>query len=173
MKQKVKIGNILSDCFFVSSGVPQGSVLGPILFLIYIDDMHEIPEFSKLFCFADDAKLVCQKDSCVKSVQHDLCALRLWSYCNSLSFNIQKCGYLHFNRTSTDALFIGNDQLSWLERVRDLGVEVSCSLKWGAHLKIKFVKACRALNYLKHSVPSNLSSGVKFNLYKACAISVL
>ena len=126
-----------------------------------------------MFCFADHAKLVCQKDSCVQSVQHDLCTLRLRSYCNSLSFNIQKCGHLHFNRTSTDALFIGNDELSWLEQVSHLGVEVSSSLKWGAHLKIKFVKACRALNYLKHSVPSNLSSGVKFNLYKACVISVL
>ena len=135
--------------------------------------MHEVPEFSKLFCFADDAKLVFQKDSCLQSGQHDLCALRLWSYCNSLSFNIQKCGYLHFNRTSTDALFIGKDELSWLEQVSDLGVEVSSSLKWGAHLKIKFVKACRALSFLKHSVPSNLSSGVKFNLYKACVISVL
>ena len=135
--------------------------------------MHEVPEFCKLFCFADNAKLVCQKDSSVQSVQHDLCALRLWPFCNSLSFNIQKCGYLHFNRTSTDALFIGNDELSWLEQVSDRGVEVYSSLKRGAHLKIKFVRARRALSYLKHSVPSNLSSGVKFNLYKACVISVL
>ena len=142
-------------------------------FLIYIDNMHEVPEFSKLFCFADDAKLNCQKDSSLQSIQQDLCALSLWSYCNSLSFSIQKCGYLYFNRTSIDGLFIGDDEISWLEQVSDLGVEASSSLKWVAHIKFKFVRARRALSYLKHSVPSNCSSGVKLNLYKACVISVI
>ena len=97
---------------YLSRGVPQGSVSGPILYFSYIDNMPEVPKCSKLFCFSDNAKLVCQKDSCVQSVQLDLCALRLWFYCNSLSFKNQKCVYLHFNRTSADALFIGNDELS-------------------------------------------------------------
>ena len=52
-------------------------------------------------------------------------------------------------------------------------IEVSSSLSWGANSKIKLVKARRALRNLKYSVPSNLSSGVKFNLCKACVLSGL
>ena len=176
-RQRVKVGNSLSDVSDVSSGVPQGSVLGPILFLIYIDDMLDIPEFSNVHCFTDDTKLVCSEDSCLRAVQSDLHALRLWSYCNFINFNAIKCGYLHFSRTSTDSLCIGSDNISRIDPITDLGIEVSSTLKWSYQIRIKvrikLVKARRALNYLKHSVPYGLSSGVKFNLYKACVLSVL
>ena len=172
-RQRVKVGNSLSDVSDVSSGVPQGSVLGPILFLIYIDDMLDIPEFSNVYCFADDTKLVCSEDSCLRAVQSDLQALRLWSYCYSINFNAIKCGYLHFSRTSTDSLCIGSDNISRVDQITDLGIEVSSTLKRSYHVRIKLLKVRRALNYLKHSVPYGLSSGVKFNLYKACVLSVL
>ena len=91
-RQRVKVGNSLSDVSDLSSGVPQGSVLGPILFLIYIDDKLVIPEFSNVYCFADDTKIVYSSESCLRAVQSDLHALRLWSYCNSINFNAIKCG---------------------------------------------------------------------------------
>ena len=54
--QRVSVNGTLSDEIMFTSGVPQGSVLGPLLFLVYIGDMLSVPEFSSCFCFADDTK---------------------------------------------------------------------------------------------------------------------
>ena len=81
--------------------------------------MLDILEFSNVYCFADDTKLVCSKDSCLRAVQIDLLALRSWYYCSSINFNAIKCGYLHFSRTSTDSLFIGSDDISRVDQITD------------------------------------------------------
>ena len=96
--------------------------------------MHEVPESSKLFCFADDANLVCQKDSCVQPIQDNLCALRLWSYCISLFFQYSEVWLPTFQQDIHRCLVYRKRQLSWLEHVSDVGVEVSSSHKWGARL---------------------------------------
>ena len=135
-------------------------------------DMIDVPEVSKVFCYADDTKLLCHGEFCLNSAQNDLCSLRLWAYCNYLSFNSAKSGYLHISRMSLDIL-LGDVEIHSLDNITDLGIEVSKTLKWSLHIQTKIVKAPRPFNYLKHSVPFNLPSGVKFNLFKACVLSVL
>ena len=92
-RQFVSINNCSSDALPVKSGVPQGSILGPLLFVIYINDLSSTIMYSNLFKFADDAK--CYKaihnlqDS--QSLQLDVDSLFQWSLENKLSFNINKC----------------------------------------------------------------------------------
>ena len=74
---------------------------------------------------------------------------------------------------SLDNILLGDVEIPSLDNITDLGIEVSKTLKWSLHIQTKIVKARRSFNYLKHSVPFNLPSGVKFNLFKACVLSVL
>ena len=71
----------------IGSGVPQGSVLGPLLFLVYIDDMLSLPKNSNCYCFADDTKLVCSATNVFGDSQEDINRLYNWSNSNSLKFN--------------------------------------------------------------------------------------
>ena len=128
-------------------------VLGPVFFSIFIDDMIDVPVVSKVFCYAGDTKLLCNGDFCLYSAQNDLCSLRLWAYCNYLSFNSAKSGYLHISRMSLDNILLGDVEIPSLDNYTDLGIEVSKTLKWSLLIQTKIVKARRSFNYLKHSVP--------------------
>ena len=126
-RQCVKLDDVLSESLPVTSSVPRGSVLGP-LFLIFIDDMIDVPEVSKVFCYADDTKLLCHGDLCLNSAQNDLCSLRLGAYSNYLSFNSAKSGYLHISRSALDNI-LGDVEIPSLDNITDLGIEVSKTLK--------------------------------------------
>lgn len=92
-KQRTKLNGIISDSINVCLGVPQGSVLGVLLFLIFINDVEKVIELCKLILFADDALLYVVADSveeCLDKIKHDLCKLDLWFKANKLGLNIKK-----------------------------------------------------------------------------------
>ena len=136
-RQGVKLDGVLSESLPVTSGVPQGSVLRPLFFLIFIDDMIDVPELSKVFCYADDTKLLCHGNLCLNSAQNDLCLLRLWAYCNYLSFNSAKSGYLRISRSALDNILLDDVEIPSLDNITDLGNEVSKTFKWSLHIKQK------------------------------------
>ena len=95
------MGGVLSEPLEVWSGVPQGSVLGPILFLIFINDLLEnISSLGKLF--ADDAKIYRQIKSRedARILQEDLIKLQEWSRKWLLQFNEDKCKVMHFGKNN-------------------------------------------------------------------------
>jgi len=100
-KQRVKINGCYSEWADVISGIPQGTILGPVLFIIYINDLPEICEqFARIYLFADDAKLfkhvICDEDH--KTLQLGLNALQYWSNKWLLKLNILKCKTVFFGR---------------------------------------------------------------------------
>ena len=110
------VGNSLSNWSIVRSGVPQGSVLGPILFLIYTFDIPSKSLFScqqlhnstLLSTFADDTKLYCHSyrtEDC-SNLQADLDALNNWSKLNYMSINIDKCCVLKLHKKNTHYPYI-------------------------------------------------------------------
>ena len=88
----------------VKSGIPQGSVLGPVLFVIFINDLPDHLKCST-YLFADDTKIF-STDS--DELQSDLCMLESWSKDWLLKFNTDKCKYMHVGRSSSNANFTLN-----------------------------------------------------------------
>ena len=99
-KQKVGIRGVLSDWAEVLSGVPQGSVLGPLLFLIYINDLESGID-NWILKFADDTKIFSQitNDNDRKVLQEDLSKLISWSEKWQMLFNNSKCKVMHVGKS--------------------------------------------------------------------------
>ena len=104
--QCVNINSFLSPSLPVISGVPQGSILGPLLFLVYINDLPTQAVHSDLLLFADDAKclkpILSPSDS--QQLQCDLDNLFGWSVDWKLSFNNNKCSVLHIHASQSSSL---------------------------------------------------------------------
>ena len=97
-KQRVKVNGEYSDYAPVTSGIPQGSILGPLLFIIFINDLPEgVSNFCKIF--ADDTKLFGTTDNHL-SIQNDLNLLMKWSEDWQLKFNVDKCNVLHIGKNN-------------------------------------------------------------------------
>ena len=137
--QCVTINGSISDQLSVISGVPQGSILGQLLFLIFVNDLPASASSSNIFLFANDMK--CLKtvntySNCL-SFQSDLYNLTVWSQSCNLNFNVAKCALLQFSSGSSSIAFnytINNNLISAQEHHRDLGATMSSDLSWKEHM---------------------------------------
>ena len=130
--QCVKINSVLSSWTHVSSGVPQGSVLGPLMFALYINDLPSLVS-SQLLMFADDIKLyrsIRSVEDCFV-LQNDINVILDWSRHWLLSFNVSKCKVLHIGNTPyTGNYALDGIQLELLDNYRDLGIQIDSKLKY-------------------------------------------
>jgi hypothetical protein len=117
--QRVLVGDSLSSCADVGSGVPQGTVLGPLLFSVYINDLL-IGDFdSNVVAFADDIKVYGVDPT---SVQNDILCINKWCSLNDMSLNIQKCKVLHFGSSNPCTVYnIDGVPIGDSSSERDLG----------------------------------------------------
>ena len=131
-KQRVVLNGSQSDWTPVPSGVPQGSVLGPLLFVIFINDIDTAVDVVHcwLLKFADDTKGIhkVDNDDDAAQLQKDLDNLYKWSCEWQMLFNLDKCHVLHFGSTnSRNTYTINNHQLLHVDEEKDLGVIISSS----------------------------------------------
>ncbi len=130
-RQRVCIDGNYSDWSNVVSGVPQGSVLGPILFTIFINDIDD-KILSKLLKFADDTKLIGKVKSSVdiEILRKDLANLYRWSEDWQMLFNVNKCKIMHIGRNNTEEkYYMGGKELIQINEETDLGVLISNDFK--------------------------------------------
>ena len=166
--QCVSVNNCLSIPLPVIFGVPQ---LGPLLFLIYINDLPSAVTSSKLLLFADDAK--CYKTvhnlPDIHSLQLDLDSLTNWSHTNHLFFKTSKCNSIRFKPNSgaldKDPYRIDNCEASKKISHRDLGIIFSANMSWSCHYEHIVSKAYRALGLLRRSFKCSNSVTTKKALY--------
>ena len=130
-RQRVVMGGEYSEWKEVTSGVPQGSILGPILFLIFINDIDEGIK-SRLWKFADDIKImggVSSKED-IEQIRRDLRKLYEWSNEWQLGFNLDKCKVMHIGSKNGKAEYeMGGKVLDEVEEEKDLGVIISKDFK--------------------------------------------
>ena len=130
-KQRVVINGKSSEWTSVSSGVPQGSVLGPILFIIYINDIDDNIN-CKISKFADDTKIANKADSVTQRqlLQKDLNTLVEWSKTWMMNFNFDKCHVLHIGNSNPQVNYtMENVSIKSVQKEKDLGVIISSDLK--------------------------------------------
>lgn len=152
-KQCVKILNCYSRVICVRSGVPQGSHLGPLLFLLFVNDVADIFKHCKCLLFADDLKLFLPIRSTTDAMhlQQDLDMLINWSNVNGLYLNANKCKCISFHRKKLPVLFdyqINFTSLSRVKEIRDLGVLFDEKLDFSSHIECLIAKACSLLGFV-------------------------
>ena len=144
--QRVRVNGELSASKLVTSGIPQGSVLGPLLFVLYINDLPDSVQ-SNILLFADDTKIFRQVFTTedAEALQKDIDALNQWSEKWLLKFNIDKCHVLSLGKfdkiTHTHRYKLYGDELEHVFEEKDLGVIIDMELTFEEHMASKIKKA--------------------------------
>ena len=141
-KQFVLLGNVKSDRLDVSCGVPQGSVLGPILFLLYVNDFHKSSNILDFHLFADDSNIFYTDSNLIRlesTINDQIKLVNAWLCANKLSLNIEKTNFIIFHPTQKKIadnfqLILNNQSLKREYKIKYLGVFVDCHLNWRDHV---------------------------------------
>jgi len=160
-KQYVQFKDSKSTVHNIPCGVPQGSVLGPLLFIIYTNDLPNCLSLCKAILFADDTTVYLSSSDTnylYRSVNNDLESLKDWFRANKLSLNISKTNYVLFrhNETYTPSnltIKIGNELIESKSVVKFLGMYIDYKLEWHEHIKCiknKMSSGSYAINKVKH-----------------------
>ena len=140
------VNGVLSGSKTVMCGIPQGSILGPLLFLIYINELPGSLEFSFARMFADDTTLTASGESVLDAevaINDDLANIKQWLSANKLSLNLVKTEYLLIgSRHNINNLFhapkvhVGDIPIERLKETKALGVYIDEFLSWNKHIEV-------------------------------------
>lgn len=141
--QQVKCNNHLSSLNLVKHGVPQGSILGPLLFLLFVNDLPNASSALHFYLFADDTNIFASNKSYEKLVQQlnlELVHVNDWFAANKLSLNIKKTNYILFSShrkklpLTEIPLLINNTPVPRVTSIKFLGVLIDSHLTWNDHI---------------------------------------
>ena len=172
-KQYVNLNGTKSDTKEITCGVPQGSVLGPLLFLLYINDLPNISEKLTFFLFADDTNIYFESDNLdnlQKIINKELKKLYEWLCINRLSLNISKTNFVIFHAKNKPlhpiTILINNKAIEEADHVKYLGVIIDSQLTFRRHMEEVSKKISRSIGVLYKLRPF-VSQKILVNVYYA------
>ena len=182
--QQVVVGGYTSSTLPVKSGVPQGSILGPLLFVLFINDMFScVSEGTNIALYADDTKIwreiLSYADHFIH--QNDINNLFGWANCNKMNFHPGKCKVLSVTqqRNILDNLpfniflyELNHTVINYTASQIDLGVDINTKLLWGAHCDALVAKANSKLGLLKRTCHFTTNRRQKRSFYLAIVRSI-
>ena len=170
-KQFVQMGDTKSSFEYIKTGVPQGSILGPLLFILYINELSSVSTFFKTVTYADDTTLMTSLNSDeIKNINEisniislELNKIIVWLELNRLSLNVSKSKFMIFHMPQkkfvAPSIKIYDTILERVNTFNFLGITLHEHLKWDTHIHHISNKICRVvgtLNKLKHYIPQNI-----------------
>ena len=154
--QTTTVNGHSSEIKYINCGVPQGSILGPLLFLVYINDLGNISKLSDMILFADDSNLFMHGPDLVTladSINKELETLSTWLIANRLSLNVNKTNYIVFNPkpktvAPTIKLAINRQEITKVEETKFLGVIIDSKLSWKPHIHYISKKVAKSVGII-------------------------
>ena len=175
--QYVCYGGYESERGPVVCGVPQGSVLGPLFFLIYVNDMIRASQELEFVLFADDTNIFASSKEVgdlFKKVNAGMEELSKWFRCNKLTLNLKKTEYVYFGKPGTRSkpslgLKVGGQEIRRVEGARFLGVWVDEKLRWSEHIDRVSAKVGRLVGVLGR-IRTTIGGSSLHKLYNALVL---
>lgn len=175
-KQYVNVNSVDSKLLSVSCGVPQGSILGPLLFILYINDIINSSKMANLIMFADDTNIFFKHKNfniLINMVNDELRLISTWFKLNKLSLNVKKTNYIIFTGknvkrndfANTSKIKIDNTEIEQVTRTKFLGVIINSHLTWDDHIKTLSNKISKSLGVI-YKVRQNLRPNTLLTLYQ-------
>ena len=177
-KQFVQINNTKSELSNIDHGVPQGSVLGPLLFLVYINDLHNAIHYSTTRHFADDTNLLYtpskkqRNRNITRHLNVDLKSLNHWLLANKISLNSTKTELIYFRNKGTNILpnkiKLNGIKLVHQSEIKYVGIVFDEFLTFNSQIKNMNTKLKRANNLIsisRHYIPKNLLSQIYYGQF--------
>ena len=175
-KQYVLINGHSSEKLAISCGVPQGSVLGPLLFLIYISDLPNVSRYLSFFLFADDTNIYfkhCDLIQLQKIMNQELKKVRKWLDANRLSLNIDKTNLVVFHSPQIKLvepviIRFGKKKIKRESCVKFLGIMLDANLIWKYHIAELSKKLSRSIGIfykIRHFVPLEILKSLYYSLF--------
>ena len=180
--QYVTYNGVKSPTKQIKCGVPQGSILGPLLFLIYINDLPNVCKVMMPFLFADDTHLFTSGDNIEEMYEvanQELISIAEWLKVNKLSLNVKKTHYMVFSGANSvpplirpNKLKIEGEEISEVSKTKFLGVIIDNKLKWQHHIMYISSKISKGLGVILKARKFLNTDSLK-NLYYAFVYSYL